>query len=123
MMDLFAFTKARLRDLPFKTPNYGHVARTPELLQREMLKVVFGWSDNITNLVREEMRRHRPGSASVIMLAKWLGDMGADSMASMIGSESMTSSDWMLLALSSIGQDSQKKVFKKARDKFKSLLV
>ena len=44
------------------------------------------------------------------MLAKWLGDMGADSMASMIGSESMTSSDWMLLALSSIGQDSQKKV-------------
>lgn len=110
MMDLFAFTKARLRDLPFKTPNYGHVARTPELLQREMLNVVFGWNDSITNLVREEMRRHRPGSASVIMLAKWLGDMGADSMASMIGSESMTSSDWMLLALSSIGQDSQKKV-------------
>lgn len=31
-------------------------------------------------------------------------------MASMIGSESMTSSDWMLLALSSIGGDSQKKV-------------
>jgi hypothetical protein len=110
MMDLFVFTKARLRDLPFKTPNYGHVARTPELLQREMLRIVFGWSDSVTNLVREEMRQHRSGSASVIMLAKWLGDMGADSMASMIGSESMTSSDWMLLALSSIGQDSQKKV-------------
>jgi hypothetical protein len=110
LMDLFAFTKARLRDLPFKSPNYGNVARTPEVLQREMLKVVFGWSESITNLVREEMRRHRPGSASVIMLAKWLGDMGADSMASMIGSESMTSSDWMLLALSSIGHDSQKKV-------------
>ncbi|KAK5003982.1 hypothetical protein LTR60_006676, partial [Cryomyces antarcticus] len=31
-------------------------------------------------------------------------------MASMVGSESMTSSDWMLLALSSMGQDSQKKV-------------
>ena len=103
MMDLFAFTKERLRDLPFKTPNYGNVARTPELLLREMLKVVFGWSEDITALVRDEMSRHRPGSASGVMLAKWLGDIGADSMANMIGSESMTSSDWMLLALSSIG--------------------
>lgn len=110
MMDLFAFTKARLRDLPFKTPNYGNVARTPELLLREMLKVVFGWHEDIAALVRDEMKRHRPGSASGVMLAKWLGDMGADSMANMIGSESMTSSDWMLLALSSIGQDSQRKV-------------
>jgi hypothetical protein len=110
MMDLFAFTKKRLRDLPFKTPNYGNVARTPELLLREMLKVVFGWNEDITALVRDEMKRHRPGSASGVMLAKWLGDMGADSMANMIGSESMTSSDWMLLALSSIGQDSQRKV-------------
>jgi len=110
MMDLFAFTKERLRDLPFKTPNYGNVARTPELLLREMLKVVFGWNEDVTALVRDEMKRHRPGSASGVMLAKWLGDMGADSMANMIGSESMTSSDWMLLALSSIGQDSQRKV-------------
>ena len=31
-------------------------------------------------------------------------------MASMVGSESMTSSDWMLLALSSVGHDSQRKV-------------
>jgi len=110
MMDLFTFTKARLRDLPFKVPNYGNTARTPDVLQREMLNVVFGCNDDITGLVRDEMKRHRPGSASGVMLAKWLGEMGADSMASMIGSESMTSSDWMLLALSSIGQDSQKKV-------------
>lgn len=110
LMDLFVFTKTRLRDLPFKTPTYGNVARTAEVLQREMLRVVFGWNDDIVGLVRNEMRSHRPGSASGVMLAKWLGDVGADSMASMIGSESMTSSDWMLLALSSIGQDSQKKV-------------
>jgi hypothetical protein len=44
------------------------------------------------------------------MLSKWLGDLGPDFAASMIGSESMTSSDWMLLALSGMGQDSQKKV-------------
>jgi hypothetical protein len=110
MMDLFSFTKARIRDLPFKIPNYGNVARTPDVLQREMLNVVFGCSEGIHGLVRDEMKRHRPGSASGVMLAKWLGEMGADTMASMIGSESMTSSDWMLLALSSIGQDSQKKV-------------
>ena len=54
--------------------------------------------------------RHRPGSAEAVLLSKWLGDSGADLMASMIGSESMTSSDWMLLALSNMGQVSQKKV-------------
>lgn len=43
-------------------------------------------------------------------MSKWLGDSGADIMASMVGTESMTSSDWMLLALSSVGHDSQRKV-------------
>jgi hypothetical protein len=110
MMDLFPYTKARLRDVALQTPHYGDTARTPEILQREMLSVVFGWNDTVETLIREEMARHRPGSASTVLLAKWLSDMGADSMASLVGSESMTSSDWMLLALSSIGQDSQKKV-------------
>lgn len=109
-LDLFPTTKARLQDVAFRTPHYGHSARTPELLQREMLSVVFGWNDDVCSLLRDELSRHRPGSASGVLLAKWLGDMGADSMASMVGSESMTSSDWMLLALSSIGADSQKKV-------------
>jgi hypothetical protein len=54
--------------------------------------------------------RHTPGSAAAVLLSKWLGDLGADLMASMVGSESMTSSDWMLLALSNMGQGSQKKV-------------
>lgn len=109
-LDLFPMIKARLRDVAFRTPNYGHSARTPELLQREMLSVVFGWNDDIRSLLRDELARHRPGSASGVLLAKWLGDMGADSMTSAVGSESMTSSDWMLLALSSIGADSQRKV-------------
>ena len=54
--------------------------------------------------------RHTPGSAASVLLSKWLGDLGYDLMMSMVGSESMTSSDWMLLALSSMGHDSQKKV-------------
>lgn len=110
MMDLFPYTKARLRDVALQTPHYGETARTPEILQREMLSVVFGWNDTVETLIREEMAKHKPGSANTVLLAKWLSDMGADSMASLVGSESMTSSDWMLLALSSIGQDSQKKV-------------
>lgn len=110
MMDLFPFTKNRVRDVPLQTPHYGNVARTAEILQREMLSVVFGWNDTTESLIREELSQHRPGSASSVLLAKWVGDMGADNMASMVGAESMTSSDWMLLALSSIGEDSQKKV-------------
>ncbi|CAK3924294.1 unnamed protein product [Lecanosticta acicola] len=109
-MDLFPHIKARLRGVAFRTPHYGQSARTPELLQREMLSVVFGWNDDVRSLIHDELSRHKTGSASSVLLARWLGDMGADSMASMIGSESMTSSDWMLLALSSIGAESQKKV-------------
>lgn len=109
-MELFPNTRERLQGVPFRTPHYGSVARTPELLQREMLSVIFGWNDTARALVREELRAAKPGSASGVLLSKWLGDMGADDMASMIGSETMTSSDWMLLALSSIGVDSQKKV-------------
>ncbi|KAK5730892.1 hypothetical protein LTR15_000830 [Elasticomyces elasticus] len=109
-IELFPCTKARLQEVAFRTPHYGNGSRTADLLQREMLSVVFGWNDNVRSLIREEMLLHRPGSASAVLLAKWLGDMGADIMASMVGSESMTSSDWMMLALSSIGADSQKKV-------------
>ena len=109
-MDLFPFTKARLRGVDFRTPHYGDGQRTAVLLQREMLSVVFGWNDNVQNLIRDEMEQHRRGSASAVLLAKWLGNVGADSMAAMVGSETMTSSDWMLLALSSIGKDSQKTV-------------
>lgn len=54
--------------------------------------------------------RHLPASTGGVLLAQWLGELGADSMASMVGSESMTSADWMLLALSTMGHASQRKV-------------
>lgn len=109
-MDLFPHIKARLANVALRTPHYGEGPRTAELLLREMLSVVFGWNDDIRSLIHEELSHHRPGSASAVLLRRWLGDMGAESMASLVGSESMTSSDWMMLALSSIGVDSQKKV-------------
>ena len=57
------------------------------------------------------MQRHAAGSSSAILLSKWLGDVDADMMASMASLETMTASDWMLLALSGFGgQASTKKV-------------
>jgi hypothetical protein len=55
-MDLFPYTRARLRDVPFRTPHYGQVARTSDVLRQEMLSVVFGWNDDIESLVRDECR-------------------------------------------------------------------
>jgi hypothetical protein len=110
LMDLFPFTKARLADVPFRPPQYDQSRCTPDDLRNQMLEVVFGWVDDIDALIRDELARHPQSSASGVLLAKWLGDLGADIAAAMIGSESMTSSDWMLLALSTMGQDSQKKV-------------
>ena len=108
-LDLFPFTKARLTEVKFRVAQYGN-QRTPAILRQAMLSVVFGWDDDIEELVRDEQAHHRPGSAAYILLAKWLGDSAADAMAQMVGSESMSSSDWMLLALSSMGQGSQKQI-------------
>jgi hypothetical protein len=74
-----------------------------------MLRCVFGWQGDIDTLIRWELRQHKSTSASCNILSKWLGEVGADT-ANIIGSESMTSSDWMLLALNTIDKDSQKKV-------------
>ncbi|KAK6007572.1 hypothetical protein QM012_004386 [Aureobasidium pullulans] len=109
-MDLFPYTQARLGDVPFRTPHYGQAPRTSDLLRQEMLSVVFGWNDDIESLIRDELMRQRPGSAASVILSKWLGECGADTMAAMLGSENMTSSDWMLLALSSMGPSSAKQV-------------
>ncbi|KAF2747405.1 hypothetical protein M011DRAFT_402666 [Sporormia fimetaria CBS 119925] len=108
-LDLFPFTKARLTEVPFRNSTLGP-ERTPHDLRQNMLRVVFGWEAGIEELVRDELARHQTGSAAAVLLSKWLGDSGADMMASMVGSDSLTSSDWMLLALSSMGHESQKKV-------------
>ncbi|GAB7343107.1 hypothetical protein MBLNU457_1185t1 [Dothideomycetes sp. NU457] len=110
MLDLFPFTKARLQDVAFSMPKYGDGQRTPEVLRKEMLRVVFGWNGDIKSLIRDELSHHRSGSGPAILLTKWLGDMTSDSLVSMMGTQSMTSSDWMLLALSSIEKNSQKQV-------------
>jgi len=110
IVDLFPYTKARLGEVKFQAPVYDQDHRTPDDLRRQMLRVVFGWHDDVENMIRDELSRHPPGSPSTLLLSKWLGDLGDDLAAAMVGSESMTSTDWMLLALSAMGSDSQKKV-------------
>lgn len=108
--DLFKFTRSRLHDIPYKrTPLVDQKRLTNDDLRRQMLSIIFGWNKEIQDLVRDEMSRHPNGSASRILLAKWLGDIDSDIMTA--SSENMTSSDWMLLALSGIGgQASQHKL-------------
>ncbi|KAI1174540.1 hypothetical protein F4777DRAFT_579844 [Nemania sp. FL0916] len=100
--DLFKFTRSRLHDIPYKrTPLADQTRLTNDDLRRQMLSIIFGWNAEIEDLIRDEMVRHPARSASRILLAKWLGDINADVMTAT--SENMTSSDWMLLALSGIG--------------------
>ena len=108
--DLFKYTRTRLSDLAYKHPVNANTSRlTNDDLRRQMLSTIFGWHKEVEDLVRDEMSRHPAGSASRILLAKWLGDMESDIVAA--SSENMTSSDWMLLALSGIGgQQSQHKL-------------
>ncbi|KAH7187853.1 hypothetical protein BKA60DRAFT_602262 [Fusarium oxysporum] len=90
--DLFKFTRARLSDIPYKHAMGANSARlTNDDLRRQMLDTIFG----------DEMSRRPQGSASRILLAKWLGDIDPNIMNANF--ENMTTSDWMLLALSGIG--------------------
>ena len=112
MPDLFPHIRARLDDVPYLNPHHQDKSQlTPADLRRQMLSVVFGWEDDIDSLIQDQLQRHPANSASAVLLSKWLGDVDPEIMASMVGSETMTSSDWMLLALSGFGgQASTKKV-------------
>ncbi|KAB8416424.1 hypothetical protein FH972_024943 [Carpinus fangiana] len=111
IVDLFPYTRARLTEVKFRTPVYG-ANITPDSLRKEMLSVVFGWNHDIEPLIVDERSRHTPNSVPAVLLSKWLGDNGVDAITQAIGSESMTSSDWMLLALSTQmgGQGPHKKI-------------
>ncbi|KAL7755468.1 hypothetical protein ACKLNR_014566 [Fusarium oxysporum f. sp. zingiberi] len=108
--DLFKFTRARLSDITYKHAMGANSARlTNDDLRRRMLTTIFGWNKEVEDLIRDEVSRHPQGSPSRILLAKWLGDVDPNIMNANF--ESMTSFDWMLLALSGIsGHTSQQKL-------------
>ncbi|CAL3962474.1 unnamed protein product [Diplocarpon coronariae] len=102
IVDLFKFTKTRLSDIPYTHPQVLDNARlTSDDLRRQMLRTIFGWDGEAQELIQDEMSRHPKGSPNRLLLAKWIGDIDTDILATSSGS--MTSSDWMLLALSGIG--------------------
>nr|XP_036585967.1 idc1 protein [Colletotrichum truncatum]KAF6796158.1 idc1 protein [Colletotrichum truncatum] len=100
--DLFKYIRSRLSDIPYKHPIAADNTRlTNDDLRKQMLSTIFGWNKGIEDLIREELSRHQAGAPARILLLRWLGDLDADVLAA--SSASMTSSDWMLLALSGIG--------------------
>ena len=104
-VDLFPRTRVRLSNVSsFQQPQPLDQERlSPDDLRKRMLAIVFGWEDDIEPLIRDELAYHKPGSTSAVLLSKWLGEVDSDMMAAMISSGSVSSSDWMLLALSQMG--------------------
>lgn len=68
LLDLFPYVSSRLTDLPFRTPKYGDGVRTPHLLRKEMLRVVFGWEDDIRPLIQDECKLFRVIVHRVILI-------------------------------------------------------
>lgn len=52
-VDLFPFAKARLSEVPFRSPSYSAERSIGELRQ-QMLSIVFGWEDDVEALIRDE---------------------------------------------------------------------
>ena len=108
--ELFPYTRSRLNDIPYKPARaFDELTLTPDDLRRQMLSVVFGWDEDIHDLIRDELSRHPMGSQSAVLLSKWLDD-DPGHMATMMGAGSTPSGlDWMMLALSGIGNQAQSK--------------
>ena len=103
-VDLFPRTRARLSKVTYKQPQaISQEGLTPDELRKQMLEVVFGWDDDIEPLVRDELAHHEHGTTSSVLLSKWLGEIDPDVMTAAMNSGTISSSDWMLLALSSMG--------------------
>ncbi|KAK2736322.1 hypothetical protein FQN55_001708 [Onygenales sp. PD_40] len=108
--ELFPHTRTRVNNVPFQPPcPQNDALLTPDQLRRQMLSVVFGWEGDIEDLIRDELRRHTPGTQHAILLARWLGEIDPSLIASMIGPGSSQSTDWMLLALTQLGNMSHTK--------------
>lgn len=103
-IDLFPRTRVRLSNVTYHSPQpLDQDNMSADDLRRRMLHIVFGWQDDIEPLIRDELAYHKPGSTSAVLLSKWLGEVDSDMMAAMISAGSVSSSDWMLLALSQMG--------------------
>ncbi|EXK25603.1 hypothetical protein FOMG_17765 [Fusarium oxysporum f. sp. melonis 26406] len=103
--NLLEFTRARISDIPYKiTIGTNSTRLANDDLRRQRLNTIIGWNIEVEDLIRAEISKHPQGSASRIILGKWLGDIDPNIINAYF--ENMTSSDRMLLALSGIGAHS-----------------
>ena len=113
ILDLFPYTRSRLASLPYspQPPQALDQAKaSPGELRRQMLEIVFGWNGDIEPMIRDELSNHPAGSMNATLLSKWLGEVQVDSIATLMGETPLSSTDWMLLALSQMnGQGSAAK--------------
>jgi hypothetical protein len=101
--DLFPFTRSRLNDVPYKAPRpLSEAEMTPDNLRRQMLRTVFGWAEDIQDLIRDELSRHPPDSQHAVFLSKWLNE-DENHLSEIMGQTGVLSNiDWMLLALGTL---------------------
>lgn len=102
ILDLFPYTRARLASLPYSpqpSQALDQSKATPSELRQHMLEIVFGWDGDIEPMIRDELSNHPPGSMNSTLLSKWLGEVQAGSLAAIMGEAPLSTTDWMLLAL------------------------
>lgn len=103
-LDLFPRSRIRLGNMTYEPPEpLDQDNMTSDDLRRRMLEVVFGWSDDIEALIRDELIHQKPGSQSAVLLSKWLGDVDSDMMTASGMSDNVSEIDWMMMALSNMG--------------------
>jgi hypothetical protein len=97
--DLFPYIRARLSDVPYRPPRTDSARMTPDDLRNQMLNTVFGWEEDIWEMIRDELSRHPADSPHALFLSRWL-DEDPDYLNTVLGSTGpVTNTDWMILAL------------------------
>lgn len=107
--DLFYYIRARLSDVPYqKAPLLNETNLTSDDLRKQMLSVVFGWNEDIRDLIRDELSRHPRGSRASVYLSKWLNE-DPDYLPTLLSSNEAPEQDWFLLSLSLLTPKSNKR--------------
>ena len=107
--DLFPFIRARLNDVPYRPPRTDQTRMTPDDLRNQMLNTVFGWDQDIWDLIRDELSRHPVDSKHAIFLSRWL-DEDPDYLDTILGTTgALSNNDWIILALATIDHQSSAK--------------
>ncbi|KAL1959091.1 hypothetical protein VTO42DRAFT_2878 [Malbranchea cinnamomea] len=110
VVDLFPYIRSRLNELPYRPPRrLDDTISTPDEHRKHMLQVVFGWDGDIEGLIRDELCRHAAGTPRAIILSRWLAHIDPNLMMAMAGSVTSSYIDWMLLALSQLGPQTETK--------------